>query len=90
MTIDDKFIILLCPTGIPSLGKKPSKLKGAGPAIEKKKLTVETDVNKLVNYVCGTCLTKTGEDVKLKEDSEYPEWLWTLNTGMCLSDCWSD
>lgn len=68
--------------GIPSLGKKTSKMKGTGPAIEKKKLPVETDTTKLVNYVCGTGLTKTGEDVKLKDDSEYPEWLWTLNTGM--------
>jgi large subunit ribosomal protein L54 len=42
---------------------------------------VETDVNKLVNYVCGTNIYKEGEDVKIKPDSEYPSWLWTIRTG---------
>jgi len=65
-------------TGITSLGKKPSKVK-TGPVMEKKKLAVETDTNKLVNYVCGSCLNKEGEDIKLKDDSEYPAWLWELN-----------
>ncbi|CAH2251887.1 jg13809 [Pararge aegeria aegeria] len=35
--------------------------------MEKKQLPVETDPEKLVNYI--------------KDDSEYPDWLWTLNTG---------
>lgn len=49
---------------------------------EKKLLPVETDVNRLVTYVCGTNLLKEeGEDVKIKPDSEYPNWLWTIRTG---------
>jgi large subunit ribosomal protein L54 len=50
------------------------------PVIKKKDLPVETDVNKLVSYCCGLNIYKTGgEEVKLKDDSEYPEWLWKLN-----------
>lgn len=48
------------------------------PASEKKHLDVETDGQKLVNYVCGANIYKEGVDPKLKPDSEYPEWLWTL------------
>ncbi|XP_076165644.1 mitochondrial ribosomal protein L54 [Ptiloglossa arizonensis] len=46
--------------------------------IEKVQLPVEKDVNKLLTYVCGSNIYQTGEDVKLKPDSEYPDWLWTL------------
>ncbi|EDV36492.1 uncharacterized protein Dana_GF11928 [Drosophila ananassae] len=60
-------------------GKK-KKLGKLGPIMEKKIIPVETDANKLVNYVCGSNYLKTGQDVKIKPDSEYPEWLWTLNT----------
>ncbi|KAH8372866.1 hypothetical protein KR009_007003 [Drosophila setifemur] len=60
-------------------GKK-KKLGKLGPIMEKKIIPVETDANKLVNYVCGSNYFKTGEDVKLKPDSEYPDWLLTLNT----------
>ncbi|KAF4527644.1 hypothetical protein B566_EDAN010868 [Ephemera danica] len=49
--------------------------------MEKKILPVEEDPVKLVNYVCGSNIMKEGEDIKLKPDSEYPEWLWTLRTG---------
>jgi large subunit ribosomal protein L54 len=31
-----------------------------------------------VNYCCGANYFKEGEDIKLKEDSEYPEWIWSL------------
>ena len=56
-----------------------------GPIVEKKIIPVETDPHKLVNFVCGTNLLREGgEDVKLKPDSEYPEWLWTLNTGIFI------
>nr|XP_012227662.1 PREDICTED: 39S ribosomal protein L54, mitochondrial isoform X2 [Linepithema humile] len=49
--------------------------------LEKKLLPVEKDVNRLVTYVCGTNINKEGEDIKIKEDSEYPSWLWTIRTG---------
>lgn len=58
------------------------KEKGGGakaPVIKKRDLPVETDVNKLVTHCCGLNIFKTGgEDVKLKPNSEYPEWLWKL------------
>lgn len=60
---------------------KKKKLGKAGPAIEKKILPVESDAHKLVNFVCGSNIYKEGEDVQLKPDSEYPDWLWTLRTG---------
>lgn len=34
--------------------------------IEKKEIPVETDANKLVNYVCGSNILKTGEPIKVK------------------------
>ncbi|XP_034479849.1 39S ribosomal protein L54, mitochondrial [Drosophila innubila] len=61
-------------------GGKKKKLGKLGPIMEKKIIPVETDANKLVNYVCGSNYMKTGEDVKIKPDTEYPDWLWTLNT----------
>ncbi|XP_072946412.1 large ribosomal subunit protein mL54 [Epargyreus clarus] len=66
--------------GVLGLGRGKKKMGKLGP-MEKKELPVETDPEKLVNYVCGSNIYVTGEDVKLKEDSEYPEWLWDLNTG---------
>ncbi|XP_066953726.1 large ribosomal subunit protein mL54 isoform X2 [Macrobrachium rosenbergii] len=61
----------------------PKKGKGKlGPALEKVKLPVETDPQKLVGYVCGSNPIKENpEDIRLKDDSEYPEWLWSLRTG---------
>lgn len=51
--------------------------------MEKKVLPVETDPVRLVNYVCGTNMLKEGgEDIQIKPDSEYPDWLWTIRTGM--------
>ena len=62
-------------------GKKVGK-GGKGPTVEKVVLPVETDANKLVKYCCGTNLLKEGgQDVELKPDSEYPEWLWNIRTG---------
>lgn len=83
-----------------STAGKKKKLGKLGPIMEKKVIPVETDANKLVNYVCGSNYLKTGEDIKvslpfqflntlfctsifaeqIKPDSEYPDWLWTLNT----------
>lgn len=51
------------------------KIKGTRQKIE---IPVEEDVNKLLNYVCGLNIYKDGEDIKLKPDSEYPEWLWNI------------
>merc|ERR1739842_4746 len=60
-------------------GKKATKL---GPAVEKVKLPVESDPVILVNYCCGSDFNKENpQDIKLGEDSEYPDWLWTLRTG---------
>ncbi|CAG4972462.1 unnamed protein product [Colias eurytheme] len=66
--------------GVLGLGKGKKK-GGKLTAIEKKELPVETDPEKLVNYVCGSNIYLTGEDVKIKDDSEYPDWLWKLNMG---------
>jgi len=49
--------------------------------VEKKIMPVETDTQKLVNYVCGSNIYIKGEDIKIKPDSEYPDWLWSLHTG---------
>lgn len=65
--------------------KKGGKAGKLGPVVEKKVLPVETDPEKLVNFVCGSNILKQGEDVKLKPDNEYPDWLWTLRIGMKLS-----
>ncbi|EAT33961.1 AAEL013771-PB [Aedes aegypti] len=68
-----------------ALGSKKKKLGKLGPVVEKKEIPVETDANKLVNFVCGSNVLKTGEDIKLKPDSEYPEWLWSLHVGKPLT-----
>jgi large subunit ribosomal protein L54 len=41
---------------------------------------VETDTTKLVSHCCGLNYKLEGEEVPLKPDSEYPDWLWTMNT----------
>nr|SVE71458.1 EOG090X0KWJ [Daphnia similis]SVE72091.1 EOG090X0KWJ [Daphnia similis]SVE72718.1 EOG090X0KWJ [Daphnia similis] len=58
--------------------KKAGKLGKLGPVAEKIVLPVETDTEKLVNYLCGSNILKQGQDVQLKPDSEYPDWLWSL------------
>ncbi|XP_012275623.1 39S ribosomal protein L54, mitochondrial [Orussus abietinus] len=63
----------------PFFGK--SKKKKGGPVGEKKEIPVETDVSKLLTFVCGSNILKEGKDVELKPDSEYPDWLWTIKTG---------
>lgn len=67
--------------GVSMLGLKKKKIGKMGPALEKKVLPVETNAERLVNYVCGSNIYVTGEDIKLRPDSEYPEWLWSLRTG---------
>ncbi|XP_053688236.1 39S ribosomal protein L54, mitochondrial [Sabethes cyaneus] len=68
-----------------ALGSKKKKLGKLGPMVEKKVMPVETDATKLVNYVCGSNWLKTGEDIKIKPDSEYPDWLWSLHVGKPLT-----
>lgn len=55
------------------------KEKGAQ-QVKKVVLAVETDPLKLSTHCCGLNIYKTGgEEVKLKADSEYPEWLFELS-----------
>uniref|UniRef100_A0A8D8WR35 Large ribosomal subunit protein mL54 n=1 Tax=Cacopsylla melanoneura TaxID=428564 RepID=A0A8D8WR35_9HEMI len=63
--------------------KVNKKVKGGvGGVSDKKVFPAETDAKKLVKYVCGSNILKEGgENIELKPDSEYPEWLWTLRTG---------
>lgn len=69
-----------------SLGKAKKKMAGkGGPVIEKTEIPVENDAKKLVKFVCGSNILKEGEDVELKPDSEYPDWLWNLNIGNVLN-----
>ncbi|KAL2712675.1 hypothetical protein V1478_017630 [Vespula squamosa] len=65
------------PGSKPTLGKGVTGKKSiVSPKIQ---FPVEKDANKLVTYVCGSNYFKEGEDIKLKPDSEYPDWLWTLS-----------
>lgn len=47
------------------LGKGKKNVTAKGPTTEKPVLPVETDVSKLVNYVCGSNITITGQDIKV-------------------------
>ncbi|OQV15882.1 hypothetical protein BV898_09978 [Hypsibius exemplaris] len=60
--------------------KKSSGVFKAGMTVVKKKMEVETDPYKLVNYLCGGQYLKEGPEIKLGPDSDYPDWLWTLRT----------
>lgn len=46
---------------------KAKKIGKVGPIAEKITLPVETDVNKLVNYVCGSNIYEVGKDIKVKK-----------------------
>ena len=39
---------------------------------------VENDTEKLVNFVCGSNIMKQGQDIEIKPDAEYPDWLWNM------------
>lgn len=56
------------------------KLGKLGPIIEKKEIPVETDVNKLVNYVCGSNIYKTGEDIKVSNSRFI--WLFSVTINL--------
>jgi large subunit ribosomal protein L54 len=38
---------------------------------------VRDDAEYLVSHVSGSNIFKTGEDIQIKDDSEYPDWIWT-------------
>ena len=40
---------------------------------------VEKDAKKLVSQVCGANYVTGSDPILIKDDSEYPNWLWTLN-----------
>lgn len=62
------------------LGAK--KLKGKiGGTIEKKVLPIETDPERLTRFCCGSNIYVEGNDVELKPDSEYPDWLLDIPLG---------
>jgi hypothetical protein len=52
---------------------------GKGGAMQKAILDVEEDANKLVTEVCGLNYQLETDPVLIKPDSEYPDWLWTIN-----------
>lgn len=56
-----KFIFLI-KIAVGAVKKKGVKM---GPIVEKKVLPVETDAEKLVNYVCGSNIYVKGEDIKV-------------------------
>lgn len=39
---------------------------------------VTEDVHHIITHVAGSNIYKTGEDIKIKDDSEYPDWIWTM------------
>jgi len=66
--------------GVPALGKKGKGSKMPA-TVERRKFPVESDPEKLTKFVCGSNILKTGQDVELKPDSEYPEWLFKIRLG---------
>lgn len=63
-----------------ALSTAPAKPTGTSLSIGKKRfrLPTEKNVDKLITHCCGANYFKEGEEIKLKDDSEYPEWLWEL------------
>jgi len=68
--------------GITGLGGKVGKVTAGAINVEISVLPVETNVEKLQTHLCGSNLLKEGgENIELKPDNEYPDWLWKLNIG---------
>ncbi|XP_075060917.1 large ribosomal subunit protein mL54 [Mixophyes fleayi] len=77
---------LMCPrvgVQLRYYAKKPV-VKGKGKGIAKevqKEPELCTDPTILTTYAMGVNIYKVGSDVKLKDDSQYPEWLFQLDLG---------
>ncbi|KAJ0032426.1 hypothetical protein NQD34_002507 [Periophthalmus magnuspinnatus] len=59
--------------------------KGKGKGMVKEELKgpeICKDPVRLTTYAVGVNIFKQGEDPKLKEPGEYPDWLFQLNLGM--------
>lgn len=62
---------------IPALGTKKKKVGGKlGPIAQKRVIPVETDTNKLINFVCGSNTMKTGQDIKVSV--LLSRWMFSL------------
>ena len=60
-----------------ALGTKKKKVGGKlGPVAQKKVIPVETDTNKLINFVCGSNTMKTGQDIKVS--ILFCRWMFSL------------
>eukprot|EP00057_Strongylocentrotus_purpuratus_P032455 XP_787697.3 PREDICTED: 39S ribosomal protein L54, mitochondrial-like [Strongylocentrotus purpuratus] len=70
---------------LPSAGYAKKAGKGGAKGAKAERLydilEVNTDPKYLVTHCAGSNYFKEGADVKLKADEEYPDWLWSLNTG---------
>ena len=52
----------------------------AQPTQQRQYLDVERDGAVLTDYLVGGNILREGTDPKLKPDTEYPEWLWSMRT----------
>lgn len=41
------------------------------------RIPVNNDPHHLVTHLSGSNIYKVGEDIKIKDDSHYPDWIWT-------------
>lgn len=80
--LPNTWILLSDPTR--NYAVKATAIKPTAVASGSSKIVVpaERDPQKLHDYLCGGNLVKENrEEIKVKEDHEYPDWLWELRTG---------